>query len=53
MLKISGRFVSPFEANGTLLQHPCVLEVAVIGVPNPNRLMKCKAYVVLRAGNLA
>jgi hypothetical protein len=30
-----------------------MLEVAVIGVPNPNRLMKCRAYVALRAGNLA
>src|SRR5690606_12983235 len=32
MLKVSGQYVSPFEVESTLMQHPAVLEAAVIGV---------------------
>ena len=35
MLKVSGIYVSPFEVEATLVQHPAVLEAAVIGVPTP------------------
>lgn len=31
MLKVSGIYVSPFEVEATLVQHPAVLECAVIG----------------------
>ncbi|MDP2742885.1 MAG: benzoate-CoA ligase family protein, partial [Hydrogenophaga sp.] len=31
MLKVSGIYVSPFEVEATLVQHPAVLEAAVIG----------------------
>ena len=31
MLKVSGLYVSPFEVEGALVQHPAVLEAAVIG----------------------
>ena len=31
MLKVSGICVSPFEVEATLMQHPAVLECAVIG----------------------
>ena len=48
MLKVSGIYVSPFEVEATLVQHPSVLEAAVIGVPDPDGLMKTKAFVVLR-----
>ena len=34
MLKVSGVYVSPFEVESTLVQHPAVLEAAVIGVPD-------------------
>jgi benzoate-CoA ligase len=34
MLKVSGIYVSPFEVEATLVQHPAVLEAAVIGVPD-------------------
>ena len=51
MLKISGMYVSPFEVEGTLIQHPAVLEAAVIGVDDANGLTRTKAYVVLKAGN--
>ncbi len=53
MLKVSGIYVSPFEVEATLVQHPAVLEAAVIGVPDAEGLTKTKAYVVLKAGSEA
>ncbi len=48
MLKVSGVYVSPFEIEATLVQHPAVLEAAVIGVPDSDGLTKTKAFVVLK-----
>jgi benzoate-CoA ligase len=48
MLKVSGQYVSPFEVESTLMQHPLVLESAVIGVDDGNGLTRAKAYVVLK-----
>ena len=53
MLKVSGIYVSPFEVESTLVQHPAVLEAAVIGVNDSEGLTKTKAYVVLKAGQSA
>jgi len=50
MLKVSGIYVSPFEVEATLMQHPAVLESAVIGVQDGEGLTKTKAYVVLKQG---
>jgi benzoate-CoA ligase len=50
MLKVSGIYVSPFEVEATLVQHPAVLEAAVVGVPDAEGLTKTKAYVVLKPG---
>ncbi len=50
MLKVSGIYVSPFEVEATLIQHPAVLEAAVIGVVDDNGLTKTKACVVLKNG---
>jgi benzoate-CoA ligase len=50
MLKVSGIYVSPFEVEATLVQHPAVLEAAVIGVPDAEGLTKTKAFVVLKDG---
>jgi benzoate-CoA ligase len=50
MLKVSGIYVSPFEVEATLVQHPSVLEAAVIGVTDVEGLTKPKAYVVLKTG---
>jgi benzoate-CoA ligase len=50
MLKVSGVYVSPFEVEATLVQHPAVLEAAVIGVADAEGLTKTKAYVVLKSG---
>ena len=53
MLKVSGIYVSPFEVEATLVQHPAVLEAAVIGVQDAEGLTKTKAFVVLKAGGQA
>ncbi|MEO8806312.1 MAG: benzoate-CoA ligase family protein [Burkholderiaceae bacterium] len=50
MLKVSGIYVSPFEVEATLVQHPAVLEAAVIGKEDGEGLTKTKAFVVLKAG---
>ncbi len=50
MLKVSGIYVSPFEVEATLMQHPAVLECAVIGVEDAEGLLKTKAFVVLQTG---
>jgi len=50
MLKVGGIYVSPFEVEASLMTHPAVLEVAVIGAPDTDELVKPKAYVVLKPG---
>ena len=50
MLKVSGIYVSPFEVEATLVEHPAVLEAAVIGMTDPEGLVKTKAFVVLKTG---
>jgi benzoate-CoA ligase len=50
MLKVSGVYVSPFEVEATLVQHPAVLEAAVIGKEDAEGLVKTKAFVVLKPG---
>ena len=50
MLKVSGIYVSPFEVEATLVQHPAVLEAAVIGKEDAEGLTKTKAFVVLKSG---
>jgi benzoate-CoA ligase len=50
MLKVGGVYVSPFEVEATLVQHPAVLEAAVIGTEDAEGLVKTKAFVVLKPG---
>ena len=50
MLKVSGIYVSPFEVEATLVQHPAVLEAAVIGKEDTEGLTKTKAFVVFKPG---
>jgi benzoate-CoA ligase len=50
MLKVSGIYVSPFEVEATLVQHPAVLEAAVIGKEDAEGLTKTKAFVVFKSG---
>ena len=53
MLKVSGQYVSPFEVEATLVQHPAVLEAALIGLTDEHGLTRPKAYVVLKDRSLA
>jgi benzoate-CoA ligase len=50
MLKVGGIWVSPFEVEGALLSHEAVLEAAVVGHPDADRLVKARAFVVLAPG---
>lgn len=51
MLKVGGIWVSPIEVEGCLSEHPAVMECAVVGAPDPEGLIKPKAFVVPRPGN--
>ncbi|MBE3603577.1 benzoate-CoA ligase family protein [bacterium] len=48
MLKVGGVWVSPFEVENALTAHPEVFEAAVIGGEDADRLIKPKAFVVLK-----
>jgi benzoate-CoA ligase family protein len=48
LLKVSGKWLSATEVEGCLLQHPAVSQVAVVGVTDPNGLVKPHAYVITR-----
>ena len=50
MFKVSGNWVSPFEVEAALASHDAVLEAAVIGEEDDDKLVKPKAYVVLKPG---
>jgi benzoate-CoA ligase len=53
MLRVSGQYVSPFEVETALMQHPTVLEAAVIGKTDTDGLTKTKAFVVLKGATSA
>jgi benzoate-CoA ligase family protein len=53
MLKVSGMYVSPFEVEAALSSHPDVLEAAVVGWGDEQKLIKPKAFVVLKAPDKA
>ena len=48
MLKVGGIWVSPVEVEAALVGHPAVLEAAVVGQEDSDRLIKPKAFVVLK-----
>jgi benzoate-CoA ligase len=50
MLKVSGQWVSPAEVESALVTHPAVLEAAVVGREDADRLVKPMAFVVLKDG---
>jgi benzoate-CoA ligase len=50
MLKVGGIWVSPFEVEAALMTHEAVLEAAVIGREDEAKLVKPKAFVVLKPG---
>ena len=53
MLKVGGIWVSPFEVETALLEHPQVREAAVIGAADAQSLVKPKAFVVLKDAGAA
>jgi acetyl-CoA synthetase/medium-chain acyl-CoA synthetase len=52
VIKSSGYRIGPFEVESVLLEHPSVLEAAVIGKPDAVRGQIVKAFVVLQRGFL-
>jgi acyl-coenzyme A synthetase/AMP-(fatty) acid ligase len=48
LLRVSGHWVSPAEVEAALISHPAVLEAAVVGKEDGDKLVKPKAFVVLR-----
>ncbi len=50
MLKVGGIYVSPAEVEAALVSHAAVLECAVVGHEDADKLVKPKAFVVLKPG---
>ena len=50
VIKSSGHLIGPFEVESILMEHPAVLESAVIGIPDPVAGEIVKAFVVLKSG---
>jgi benzoate-CoA ligase family protein len=53
MLKVGGIWVSPVEVESTLISHAAVLECAVVGYEDKDKLVKPKAFVILNEGHTA
>jgi acyl-coenzyme A synthetase/AMP-(fatty) acid ligase len=49
LLKVGGKWVAPQEVEGCLLQHPEVVDCAVVGQTDASGLVKPHAFVVPRA----
>ncbi len=52
MLKVGGIWCSPFEIESKLVEHPSVLEAAVVGRVDHENLLKPEAFVVLKTGHV-
>ena len=50
VITTSGYRVGPFDVESALIEHPSVIEAAVVGKPDPERTELIKAFVVLAAG---
>src|SRR5262245_8712805 len=50
MLKVGGMWVSPIEVERSLLEHPAVLEAAVVGRQDADGLTKPYAFCVVSSG---
>jgi len=48
MMKVGGIWCSPFEIESKLVEHPDVLEAAVVGRADADELIKPEAFVVLK-----
>ncbi|GAO02912.1 acetate--CoA ligase [Anaeromyxobacter sp. PSR-1] len=50
VLNVAGHRIGTADVEGSLLRHPAVAESAVVGLPDPVKGERIKAYVVLRKG---
>jgi benzoate-CoA ligase family protein len=50
MMKVGGIWCSAFDIESRLIEHPAVLEAAVVGKADAESLIKPEAFVVLKAG---
>jgi len=46
----AGYRIGPFDVESALIEHPAVMETAVVGKPDPERTEIVKAFVVLKKG---
>ncbi len=50
IMNVAGHRIGTADVEGSLLRHPAVAESAVVGLPDPIKGERIKAFVVLRAG---
>ncbi len=50
LISSAGYRISPFEVESALLEHPAVMESAVVGHPDPTRGQVVKAFIILADG---
>lgn len=50
LISSAGYRISPFEVESALLEHPAVMESAVVGHPDPTRGQLVKAFIILAEG---
>lgn len=50
LISSAGYRISPFEVESALLEHPAVMESAVVGHPDPTRGQLVKAFIILADG---
>ncbi len=50
VFKVSDYRISPFELESLLIEHPAVVEVAVVPSPDPQRLAVPKAFLIVAHG---
>jgi acetyl-CoA synthetase len=53
VIKAAGHLISPFEVESALMTHPAVSQAGVIGVPDAVAGTAVKAFVELKAGQVA
>jgi len=53
LIKSRAYLISPKEVESVLLEHPAILEAAVVGIPDAALSNKIKAFVTLKSGNQA
>ncbi len=50
VLNVAGHRIGTADIEGSLIRHPAVAESAVVGLPDPIKGERIRAYVVVRAG---